>query len=70
MLSDSVTFFHSSRLSWSSAINSIRHKDTSATLQVDLGGGLRPVRALDLRLAELAKLGLTRIIIPKVGVKL
>jgi predicted ATP-dependent serine protease len=38
------------------------------TLQVDLGGGLRPVRALDLRLAELAKLGLTRIIIPKVAV--
>ncbi len=36
-------------------------------VQVDLGGGLRPVRSLDLRVVELAKLGLQEIIVPDVS---
>jgi len=35
--------------------------------QIDLGGGLRPVKSLDARLAEVAKLGIKTAIIPKVS---
>jgi predicted ATP-dependent serine protease len=37
-----------------------------ADTQVDLGGGLRPVKCLDLRLAELRKQGLRRVYFPQV----
>jgi hypothetical protein len=36
-------------------------------LQIDLGGGLRPVKSTDARLAEVAKLGIASAIIPQVG---
>eukprot|EP00967_Tisochrysis_lutea_P028182 scaffold32782_cov16-Tisochrysis_lutea.AAC.1 len=36
------------------------------SLQIDLGGGLRPVKSLDTRLAEVAKLGIKSAVIPKV----
>jgi len=35
-------------------------------VQIDLGGGLRPVKSLDARLAEVAKLGIKSAVIPKV----
>ena len=38
--------------------------------EVDLGGGLRPVSRLDQRLVEVAKLGCTRCIVPKVLVRM
>lgn len=46
---------------------SLMHLCASPALtQIDLGGGLRPVKSLDARLAEVAKLGIKSAVIPMV----